>query len=144
VTEERCDWCVESSITLLRRCWHQHRCRVCRSVLTKYRCLVSLILRPGLRNEIITAVNMKITVVWNVAPCGLVYIYCIWGKVLHSASKLCYLCPSVCLQIQRKITKIIDIFKPLKLKTELHEVQKLRPHFTEAHFISATKTSSLD
>jgi hypothetical protein len=31
----------------------------------------------GLRIEIITAVNLKITVRWNVAPCGLVYFYCV-------------------------------------------------------------------
>jgi hypothetical protein len=32
---------------------------------------VSLLRHPGLRIEIITAVNLKITVRWNVVPCGL-------------------------------------------------------------------------
>ena len=35
---------------------------------------------------------------------------------------LCYLCPCVCFQTQRKITKIIEIIKPLRLKTDLHKV----------------------
>ena len=59
----------------------------CRSVLPNRHCLVSLLLRPGLSVEIIAVVNMKIVVLWNVAPCGLVYIYCIWRKVLHLSSK---------------------------------------------------------
>jgi len=70
---------MESSVTVSRRCCLQQCCRVlqCRSVLTNRHCLVSLLLRPGLGIEIISAVNMKIAVHWNVSPCVLVYIYCI-------------------------------------------------------------------
>jgi hypothetical protein len=73
-TEGMCHWCVQSIVTLTRRCWRQQYCCVlhCRSVLPKPHCLVSLILRPVLRIEIIGVFNMKISFLWNVAPCGLV------------------------------------------------------------------------
>ena len=76
-TEERCHWCMESSVALPRRYWHQQCCRVfqCCSVLQYHHRLVSLLLRPGVRTEIITVVNMKVTVLWNATPCSLIYIY---------------------------------------------------------------------
>ena len=84
-TEERCHWCVESSVTLPRWYWYQQRCRVfqCRSVLQYHYCLVSLLLRPGLTIEIITVVAMKITVFWDVTPCSLIYIYLCFGETCY-------------------------------------------------------------
>ena len=79
MTEGRCHWDEESSVSLPLRCCHQQCCRVlqCRSAPPNSHCLVSLLLRPGLRIEMIPAVNMKNAVLYNVAPCGLVHIYCI-------------------------------------------------------------------
>jgi len=76
-TEERCHWCMEPSVTLPWRYWHQQRCRVfqCCSLLQYHHRLVSLLLCPGVRFEIITVVNMKITVLWDVTPCGMINIY---------------------------------------------------------------------
>ena len=117
-TEERCHWCMESSVAQPRRYWHQQCCRVfqCRSVLQYHHRLVSLLLRPGVRIEIITVVNMKVTILWDVTPCGLIYIYpCFRGKcyLVLPNLKLGYLCPYDCFQIRSKLTKIIDIVKPL-------------------------------
>jgi hypothetical protein len=46
--------------------------------------LVSLLLRPGVRFEIITVVNMKITVLWDVTLCGLIKIYWLLEKCVSS------------------------------------------------------------
>ena len=126
-TEERCHWCMEPSVTVPRQYWHQQCCRVFqrRSVLQYHHRLVSLLLRPGVRIEIITIVNMKITVHWDVTLCGLLLTYlCFGGKcyfVLPNL-KVGYLCAYDCFQTQFKLTKIIDIIKPLWLKTHLHKV----------------------
>jgi hypothetical protein len=47
----------------------------CRSVLQHYHRLVSVLLHLGMRTEIITVVNMKVTFLWIVAQCGLINIY---------------------------------------------------------------------
>ena len=89
-TEERCHWCMETSVTLPRRYWHQQCCRVfqCRSVLQYHHRLVSLLFRPGMKIEIITVVNMKITVLWDVTTCSLINIYWRFGGMcfLHLPS----------------------------------------------------------
>jgi len=50
--EERCYWCMESSVTLPGWYWHQQCCGVFQRspVLQHHHCLVSVLLRPGTHN----------------------------------------------------------------------------------------------
>jgi len=109
VTYETCHWCVYSSVTLPRRYWHQ-QCRRFSKSCSYYSNFFVWCLSTSTRceNWNYYSITMKLTALWNVRTCILVYIYQYFGgnsyRLLPKLKEI-FLCQCVYFQTQFTLTK---------------------------------------